>query len=149
MDFLLTTSSLNTFFLFDDILLLHWDDGGYFSEVYVVGTWSCCGLVDMVVRQRRVTCPPLPDDAVAVDFFSPPFKILFLLVDGKVEVPPLRVDLGIKDLLEVLVDLLVFGEEIGLVVDVVISLAILDLQDIGIVCWSLLLFDAVSSGVSC
>ena len=99
----LPKSSLNTFFSFDDVLL--WD-GGYFNEMDEVhSSWSCCVEFNELAAHRRRVRPPLPDDAMVIDFFTSSFKPLFLLLGGKSEVPPLRVDLGIKDLLEVLVDL--------------------------------------------
>ena len=112
-------------------------------------TW-CCVVVDIAARRRRVErLPPPPDAVVVVDFFftSSSFNTLFLLLGGKAEVPPFEVELVSKDLLGSGLD--AESNTNGLVVDVVVSFAMIDL-DVGIVWWCLLLFVVVlvSRGVS-
>ena len=107
-------------------------------------------VVDIVVlRRRRAERLPPPPDAVVVDFFftTSSFNTLFLLPP---EVPPLEVEVELvsKDLLGGS-DLDAESNTNGLVVDVVVSFAMIDL-DVGIAWWCLLLFDVVlvSRGVS-
>jgi len=107
-------------------------------------------VVDIAARRRRVEPLPLPPDAVVVvDFFftSSSFNTLFLL-GGKAEVPPFEVELVSKDLLGS--DLDAELNTNGLVVDVDVSFAMIDLRDVGIVWRCLLLFGVVlvSRGVS-
>jgi len=100
-------------------------------------------VVDIAARRRRVKpLPPPPDAVVVVDFFftSSSFNTLFLLLGGKAEVPPFEVELVSKDLLGS--DLDAESNTNGLVVDVVVSFAMIDL-DVGIVWWCLLLFVVV------
>ena len=108
-------------------------------------------VVDIVVlRRRRAERLPTPPDAVVVDFFftTSSFNTLFLLPP---EVPPLEVEVELvsKDLLGGS-DLDDESNTNGLVVDVVVSFAMIDLRDVGIFCWSLILFGVVlvSRGVS-
>ena len=102
-------------------------------------------VVDIAARRRRVErLPPPPDAVVVVDFFftSSSFNTLFLLLGGKAEVTPLRVDVELVFALLVGSDLDAESNTNGLVVDVVVSFAMIDL-DVGIVWWCLLLFVVV------
>jgi len=111
-------------------------------------------MVDMVARRRVIRPPPPISDAVAIDFFfSLSFNnaLFFLFLD---KAGALKVEVN-KDFLEGL-DMEDGVPTFAIFVDVdvlefeIVFVAILDLRDVGIVWWFLLLFVVVlvSRGVS-